>query len=64
LDAVKDFDIDLDKSYAIGDRITDCSICDYSGCKGCLISNETVVKSDTVKVFKNLGQCADYIVGD
>ncbi len=37
--AVKDFNIDLSKSYAIGDKIRDCAICKTTDCKGFLIAN-------------------------
>ena len=35
--AVNDFDIDLNQSFAIGDKIRDCAICAQSGCHGFLI---------------------------
>lgn len=34
--AVKEFHIDLSKSYAIGDKIRDCSICEKTDCRGFL----------------------------
>ncbi len=34
--AVKKFHIDLSKSYAIGDKIRDCSICEKTDCRGFL----------------------------
>ncbi len=37
--AVQDFDIDLNYSFAIGDKIRDCSICKITHCKGYLIGN-------------------------
>lgn len=37
--AVKDHNIDLSKSYAIGDKIRDCAICKTTECKGYLIGN-------------------------
>lgn len=37
--AVKDFNIDLKKSFAIGDKIRDLAICEKSDCKGFLIGN-------------------------
>lgn len=37
--AIKDFNIDLSKSYAIGDKIRDCAICNSTECKGILIAN-------------------------
>lgn len=36
--AIEDFDIDLTQSYAIGDKLRDCSICFDSDCKGFLIA--------------------------
>lgn len=35
--AVDDYDIDLRQSYAIGDKIRDCAICEDTVCKGFLI---------------------------
>lgn len=35
--AVTDFDIDVSASYAVGDRMRDCSICLETDCKGYLI---------------------------
>lgn len=37
--AVNDFNIDLKKSFAIGDKIRDLAICEKSECKGFLIGN-------------------------
>lgn len=36
--AVQEFEIDLSKSYAIGDKVRDCSICEKTLCRGFLIS--------------------------
>ena len=38
-DAVRDLNIDLAKSFAIGDRLRDCSICQRSNCRGFVIGN-------------------------
>ncbi len=49
--AVKDFDIDLSNSIAIGDKIRDCSICDHSSCRGYLVGvNE---KTETINDVKS-----------
>lgn len=37
--AVDDFNIDLSLSYAIGDKIRDCALCEDSMCRGFLINN-------------------------
>lgn len=49
--AVKDFDIDLSKSFAIGDKIRDLAICEKSGCKGFLIGNNE--KSEILEKVRN-----------
>lgn len=51
--AVMDFDIDLSESYAIGDKIRDCSICQTTKCRGFLIAdNENKRAIDDVKLGK------------
>lgn len=48
--AVEEHEIDLSKSYAIGDKIRDCAICEESECKGYLIGeNEKPSVIDNVK---------------
>lgn len=39
LKAVEDYDIDLSKSYVIGDKIRDCAICKDTECRGFLIAD-------------------------
>lgn len=48
--AIKEFDIDLNQSWAIGDKIRDLAICENSGCRGFLISNNE--KAETIKGIK------------
>lgn len=36
--AIADFDVDVDSSFAIGDKIRDCAICATTGCKGFLVA--------------------------
>ncbi len=71
--AVKNFDIDLSKSYAIGDKIRDCAICESSSCKGFLIGeNERVDlieavkdgKYQNIKYAQDLLDCAVQIRGE
>lgn len=48
--AVADFDLDLSKCYAIGDKIRDCSICETTECRGVLIGeNEKAELVEDVK---------------
>lgn len=69
--AVKDFDIDLSHSCAIGDRLRDCSICEESDCRGFIVGsteNYEVIKQiesgifRNVKYKKNLLECSTEIV--
>lgn len=65
--AIADYDIDLSKSYAIGDKIRDCAICEGGQCKGFLIekNEDPEVISDVLKLHKkgisyakNIYECA------
>ena len=48
--AIKDYNIDLTESYAIGDKIRDCFICEKSACRGFLVgSNEKQEIIDDVR---------------
>ena len=63
--AVKDFNIDLSQSFAIGDKERDCSICDkHTGCRGFLLRGDksSVVKSQvaTVKEAMKNEESRDY----
>ncbi|MBO5713453.1 MAG: HAD family hydrolase [Clostridia bacterium] len=62
LRAVNDYDIDLTKSYAIGDKVRDLAICGENGCRGFLLSN-TGSDSEYIKVVSSLTTCADIITG-
>ncbi len=49
--AIADYNIQLSKSYAIGDKIRDCAICEQTVCKGLLVGvNE---RSDIIEKVKN-----------
>ncbi len=49
--AIEEFNVDISGSWAIGDKIRDCSICREMGCKGFLIANNE--KPDIIKAVKN-----------
>lgn len=70
LKAIQEFDIDIQHSYAIGDKIRDCAICEKTECRGFLIGNnekETTIATVKegnilrVKYAKNLLECAKLI---
>lgn len=58
--AVQDFNIDLSKSFAIGDKLRDCSICDKSDCRGFLINGNIV--SNKIKNVSSLLEAAKIII--
>ena len=50
MQAVKEFDIELNDSFAIGDKLRDCAICEDTGCSGYLIAeNENPLVIEKVK---------------
>lgn len=65
LQAVEKYDIDLSKSYAIGDRLRDLSICSESKCKGILVGDQEekseVEYPDTITSCKTLVEAVKYI---
>ena len=68
--AIADHDIDLSQSYAIGDKIRDCAICETTDCRGFLIgeNEEPEVISEVkdgqrarISYAKDLWDCAKLI---
>ena len=73
MQAVRDYDIDLSQSYAIGDKIRDCAICECSECRGFLIGyNEKpeviaevqAGKMERVSYAEDLWRCVSQIIKD
>jgi D-glycero-D-manno-heptose 1,7-bisphosphate phosphatase len=69
--AIKEFNIDVSRSYTVGDKIRDCAICEKTVCKGYLIANNEKegiirkVKNGKVKGIQyaySLLECAKMIV--
>lgn len=56
--AIKEFDIDIDNSYVIGDKERDISICNNENIKGILLTNEI---NNKYICKKNLLEAAEYI---
>ena len=48
---MKEHDIDLGSSYAIGDRMRDLSICRVGGCQGFLVGNTE--ETDVIEAAKS-----------
>lgn len=67
-DAIAEFNIDLDHSFAIGDKIRDLSICNETNVRGFLLSENDKEETekgkslDHIKVVKNLYEAAKIIV--
>ncbi len=59
--AVRDFDIDLSMSYAIGDKPRDCAICEKTSCKGFLIGQTS--NNPRIKQVNSLLEAAKIITG-
>jgi D-glycero-D-manno-heptose 1,7-bisphosphate phosphatase len=68
LQAAADFDIDLTRSYIIGDKPADIEAGERAGCQPILVltgyGSETAGKlgSGTVPAFETLSQAADFIL--
>jgi D-glycero-D-manno-heptose 1,7-bisphosphate phosphatase len=70
LQAVKDFDIDLHKSFLIGDKVTDLLAADNAGCSAALVKTghgiEHVAKAEELnfKVFDNIENAVIYFINE
>ena len=62
--AQKDFDIDFSKSYAIGDKIRDLSICEKEQVKGFLLDMVPEIESKNIRKCKNLYEAVNLIKKD
>ena len=58
-DAIKQFNVDLSKSYEIGDKIRDLSICDETEVKGILLGNK--IENSKYEIVNNLLEAANLI---
>jgi D-glycero-D-manno-heptose 1,7-bisphosphate phosphatase len=64
LRAIEDYDIDLSRSCAIGDKIRDCAICKDTLCSGFLIcENEKpdVITSVKKGEYQRINYCTDFL---
>ena len=59
--AIRDYDIDMAGSYAIGDKMRDCAICEKTQCRGFLIGGKS--DSTRVKTVSSLLEAAKIITG-
>ena len=62
--AQKDFDIDFSKSYAIGDKIRDLSICEKEQVKGFLLDMVPEIENKNIRKCKNLYEAVNLIKKD
>ncbi len=59
--AQREFDIDFNKSYAIGDKLRDLAICEKENIKGFLLNNDEEIKNSNIQRGKNLLEVAKKI---
>lgn len=59
--AQKDYDIDFSKSYAIGDKLRDLTICEKENVKGYLLNCEDKINNLKIKKCNNLLEAANLI---
>lgn len=69
LQAAEEYDINLQQSYMIGDKLADIEAGERAGCKSLLVltgyGDQTAARPEaaTVRKFKDLIEAADYILG-
>lgn len=64
--AIEELSINVEKSFAIGDRLRDCAICEHTACKGFLIGNTEdakVIAGVKAGKRKNLSYASDLYEG-
>lgn len=63
--AKQELKIDMSRSWAIGDNLRDCEICNYSDCKGILISNDNHIEVDgTIHVVPDFFEAVELIINN
>ncbi len=61
--AIEDWNLDIDKCIAIGDKERDLGICKVSGCKGYLFSESETEIDEHIKSFRDWHELTDFIKG-
>lgn len=62
--AIEEFNIDLTRSYAIGDKFRDCAICLESDCRGFLIANnedQDIIEEVKAGKYQNIQYSVDLL---
>ena len=59
--AARDFDIDMSASFAVGDKLRDCAICEKTQCRGFLIGGNII--SGKIQNVSSLLEAAKIITG-
>ena len=63
-EAIREFDIDLEQSYAIGDKVRDTALCEKCCCHGYLISDlekESVIDNVKSGKYRNVRYAVDLL---
>ena len=63
-EAIKKWNIDINKSYAIGDKIRDCAICKDTNCKGFLIDLTKNRENENIEIVDSVLSAAKRILED
>lgn len=62
--AIREMHIDVDRSYAIGDKLRDCAICQKTGCHGFLIGEKEprdVIEKVKAGEYERIGYCGNLL---
>lgn len=60
-EAAREFDVDMAKSFAVGDKMRDCSVCEKTECRGFIIGGNSV--SPKIRSVSSLLEAAKIITG-
>lgn len=60
-EAAREFDVDMAKSFAVGDKMRDCSVCEKTECRGFIIGGNSV--SPKIRNVSSLLEAAKIITG-
>ena len=60
-EAAREFDVDMAKSFAVGDKMRDCAICEKTECRGFIIGGNSV--SPKIRNVSSLLEAAKIITG-
>lgn len=63
-EAIRKWDIDLNKSWAIGDKERDVTICEETSCRGIILTNEHYPTKKNIILVKDFKKAVDIILSE